>query len=323
MKPKTKQLGSIRPLAIGGLDWRIAVTRIDPEVAARMLASTHETQRKLKPRVVKQYVGDMLGDLFKLTPEPIIVSRAGYLIDGQHRLTAVVESGVTCEFLVVSNVHEATMPWINIGKSRTVLDVARIAGVEVGPKDLAVSTCLGTLDRMQIRAGLTRWEQLEQAGRYEVEIEFARALPSIKVDGRRVISAVPAALAWMGSPLPDASIYVAKQLAVGEWINCKDPIFHLWKYLSGSSYENDRKTELGRIVVMAKTIKVVRAIEEGAEMKHLKTSASAMHREWTGKGFRLVGRVCGRSNCKLPSGALGLCLVHRAFVETSKARSGR
>jgi hypothetical protein len=60
--------------------------------------------------------------------QTIAVAGDGTVLDGQHRLWAVIESGVTIVFLIVYNVRKEAMATIDQGKSRTFADVLKIKG---------------------------------------------------------------------------------------------------------------------------------------------------------------------------------------------------
>jgi hypothetical protein len=58
------------------------------------------------------------------------------LLDGQHRLLAIVESGVTIESMVVMGIEESVFPTLDTGRTRSYSDVLSIYG-EKNCKNLA------------------------------------------------------------------------------------------------------------------------------------------------------------------------------------------
>lgn len=58
-----------------------------------------------------------------LNGEPIILDKNGLLLDGQHRLLAVIESGVSIQALVVRGVEKSAFDSIDTGKARTASDI--------------------------------------------------------------------------------------------------------------------------------------------------------------------------------------------------------
>jgi len=76
------------------LDSRCGVYEVTPELAAELLANPEDRNRPMKTTVVAKYKRRLAQKLWRLTGEPILLSLRGGLLDGQHRLTACVESGV-------------------------------------------------------------------------------------------------------------------------------------------------------------------------------------------------------------------------------------
>lgn len=96
---------------------------ITPEVAGDMLANNYENNRRVNPRAVRALVNDMReGRYISQNGQTIIVTKSGKLIDGQHRLSAIRESGVALTFLVaiVDDDEERAFSTIDCGKPRTL-----------------------------------------------------------------------------------------------------------------------------------------------------------------------------------------------------------
>lgn len=101
------------------------VWRITPQVAADMLDMYNKTNRPLSNRVVAKLATSMSRGEWKWTGIPIILYRAPdgsqYVQDGQHRLWAIVESGVTLE-QVVCIVDELVYDVLGEQKGRSLRD---------------------------------------------------------------------------------------------------------------------------------------------------------------------------------------------------------
>lgn len=100
--------------------------QIDPEMAKQML-STMKANRKIKEYAVSRYAKDMSDGKWKLNPSPIVFFN-GELIDGQHRLRAVIKSGVTVSFIVCENQSDIG-DVIDSGVSRSAGDFLAINGI--------------------------------------------------------------------------------------------------------------------------------------------------------------------------------------------------
>ncbi len=109
-------------------------TRIEdvtPEMARDILArNTHN--RSIRARHVTSLVKDLKAGKWCMNGDTICIAEDGTLIDGQHRLTAVVISGVTASMMVVYNLpnDQDVFGTKGIGKSRHYADVLTIAGAK-------------------------------------------------------------------------------------------------------------------------------------------------------------------------------------------------
>ena len=74
---------------------------ITSEIAAQMLAK-NVGNRDVRPSVVKLYAQQMREGQWRETHQAIAVNASGNLIDGQHRLMAIVESGASIWFWVAT-----------------------------------------------------------------------------------------------------------------------------------------------------------------------------------------------------------------------------
>lgn len=75
------------------------VLDITPEIAARLLQKNPHN-RKITSGGVKKWAESMMAQRWKVA-QPILIDRNGNLLDGQHRLTAVIKTGMTIKMLVI------------------------------------------------------------------------------------------------------------------------------------------------------------------------------------------------------------------------------
>ena len=92
---------------------------ITPEIAAEMLGKNLPYNRPINDSTVDKYAADMkAGRWCEDTADAISISEKGYLLDGQHRLTAIVKSGQTMCLLVARDVKESAFEYMDNGKQR-------------------------------------------------------------------------------------------------------------------------------------------------------------------------------------------------------------
>ena len=109
---------------------RTEILTITPEMAKGFLAR-NSGNRKLRKRRVKQLAGAMKRGEWMVTHQGIAFSPEMDLLDGQHRLSAISESGVPVQMLVSWGVDPATFQRIDVGMPRSVSDALKRSPMEV------------------------------------------------------------------------------------------------------------------------------------------------------------------------------------------------
>lgn len=105
-----------------------SVELITPAIAKKMLDG-NLNNRKLRKFRVAQYADAMKRGMWDIQNDAITISKSGKLLNGQHRLTAIVEADQACQCLVLRGVDESTYSVIDSGLARTVNDSLHAAGL--------------------------------------------------------------------------------------------------------------------------------------------------------------------------------------------------
>lgn len=105
----------------------ITTEQITPQLAERYLAKAGKN-RPVSRHVVAAYANDMSEGLWKTTGQGIQFNNRGELIDGQHRLAAVIKSGKTVEMVVIRGLQPDAMTAIDIGRKRQASNILAIDG---------------------------------------------------------------------------------------------------------------------------------------------------------------------------------------------------
>lgn len=95
---------------------------ITPELASELL-NHNDANRPLRAGRVEFIAQAIKRGEWKVTHQPIAISPSGRVLDGQHRLWAIVESGIACEMLVATDVPENTFDCIDLGTKRSITDI--------------------------------------------------------------------------------------------------------------------------------------------------------------------------------------------------------
>lgn len=92
-------------------------------ITAQKYLDTNKNNRKIKPTIVDRYFNDMKKNRWKEgTGETIKIGTSGRLLDGQHRLTALVKSGKNFQFSIATDVEESVFDVLDTGSVRNAGD---------------------------------------------------------------------------------------------------------------------------------------------------------------------------------------------------------
>lgn len=105
---------------------------VTPEIARTWLA-TMARNRRPRRAVVARYAEDIRAGRWRRTHQGLAFNTEGCLIDGQHRLLAVIAAGSSVRMLVTWGVEEHAMDGIDVGAGRDGRDVAVIVGATDHP----------------------------------------------------------------------------------------------------------------------------------------------------------------------------------------------
>lgn len=103
------------------------VQEITPERARNMLRKNRKN-RRIRPRLVKELSAAIERGEWRFDGSPIRFDEEGYLLDGQHRLLAVVEAAQAVELLVVRGVPAQAQMVMDTGAKRSFADQLAIDG---------------------------------------------------------------------------------------------------------------------------------------------------------------------------------------------------
>jgi hypothetical protein len=96
--------------------------RITPEMAERLLETKHKN-RSITRSAVNRYKREMLCGMWdEEAPQPIGFDKRGRLVDGQHRMLALLEADMTLQFWCALGMSERTIFKIDGGKHRKLSD---------------------------------------------------------------------------------------------------------------------------------------------------------------------------------------------------------
>lgn len=151
---------------------------VTPALAAKWL-ERNTRNRPLRDSVVLRYAADMRDGKWKVTGDAIAFDTTGAVINGQHRLWAVLESGVTVKMLVVFDLDPDVVYVLDDHFKRRLTDIIHIArpGSMLQTKHTAVARAmmfnLTSVDKRGQMSRVSRQAQVEFMDRHMEAIEFA------------------------------------------------------------------------------------------------------------------------------------------------------
>lgn len=238
------------------------VEQITPARAAEMLVR-NVGNRPLRHSLVRRYAGDMSSGRWMFNGEPIIISSSGRVLDGQHRLQAVVKSQVSIMALVVYGVDDSAFSTIDTGKMRQGSDIVGILGAKQNRIVAAAIHLIVAYEKGSI--GSFGWPRInnqaiaaEYPKRPGLEASAKLARPAHRVVGS---AGIPAAMHWMffraNDSMADAFI---SALVSGAGLITGDPVLALRERLIA---ERSKKTRMKQGEVVALFIKAWNAYIAG------------------------------------------------------------
>ncbi len=114
----------------------VEIKNITP-AAAKKLLNKNTKNRSINKAQLEMIKRSMIDGKWRLTHQGVALYKNGDIADGQHRLTAIVETGIACKMPLFKNLDNDidTVLAIDCGKNRTVKDGAAISGSSITTAD--------------------------------------------------------------------------------------------------------------------------------------------------------------------------------------------
>lgn len=135
LSSKDESLSNVRGAKISS-----KVVTVTPDIAKKWLESMVENQRSPSERAILKYSRAMAQGNWK-TAAPLSFNQEGRLIDGQHRLLAVIKANRPIEFVVLQGLESDSIAAIDMGVVRTSAHLAKLQGLAVTAKHLSLLNC--------------------------------------------------------------------------------------------------------------------------------------------------------------------------------------
>lgn len=159
---------------------------ITPTMALNWLENANTNNRTVSDSYVKRLARDMTAGRWRLTHQGIAFDPHGVLLDGQHRLWAIVTANLPVEMHVFFNISPEALPVTDGVKPRSLADQLRLGQQHGQVTTRHTSTLKAMLGGMSGPLAMTPLEASDALGRHAVAVDFAiNALPR----GKRICNA--------------------------------------------------------------------------------------------------------------------------------------
>lgn len=235
----------------------VELVSLTPELASEwLLSNTHN--RNLRQRVILAYAADMAAGNWQWNGESIKFAEDGALLDGQHRLAAIVEAGVTIPMLVVRGLPSQTQDTVDGGAKRTFSDVLGLRGERSNSMLAAITRRVTTWEMGARKVGTkvkytpTTSQLLQTLEKYPDLRDIA-----VSVGGVARHCDIPGSILGLGWWLfgqlssEDAEFFFAR-LGDGQGLVKGDPIYELRRTAENSKNVKGERSETFLTAVMIK-----------------------------------------------------------------------
>ncbi len=210
--------------------------KLTPEDASKLLAYNIDN-RALRSGVVERLANCIRAGQWQLTHQGIAIAESGRILDGQHRLHAIVQAGKPVDIMVATGLDESAFRWIDCGIQRQASDRLHLFDAP-GINKRAVSIVNQYLQygvgnhRPTVVDIETCFHELADsvtyvASAFATRVQFVTSAP------------VGAALVCFHTHNPDDAILATEALLMGQGLNKGDPLLILRESLLNRRIRSD------------------------------------------------------------------------------------
>jgi hypothetical protein len=249
------------------------IVMVTPELAVSLLEA-NQNNRPLNHQHVDRIASEITGGRWKFNGDTIKLATNRDIVDGQHRLWAIIEAKQPVESVIIYDIDPDAFSTIDtLRKPRSGADILAIHGVT--HHRVVISTALQWLTRWQrkclenYRAPVNRVENSDVERAFKDNPGIRRAAErASKLRGLTSVGIIAFFYFILTNRNPDLAERMLHTLENPAGVSVNDPFFRLRAYLT----QNQHKDPLMTIALM---IKAANAAHEGREMRLLK---------WTNQG---------------------------------------
>lgn len=249
---------------------KTSIMQVTPQLAKFWL-SLNDRNRKINPKGVADYARQMTTGKWLLNGESIKRAHNGSLLDGQHRLMAVIEAGVAVEMLVIEDLEPEIQDTVDAGRKRTAADALSMDGVANASIVAAVGRRAWMWDQNNIRFVAASSPSISEVK--ETIEKYPHIHRSAEIGARTAMSYKPTRGAITGTAHhlfvqldQDLTAEFFAQLATGAKLDGDHPVLALRNRLL-NDFTNSKKIPFHQ--GLAFYIRAWNALREGRELSRI------------------------------------------------------
>lgn len=262
--------------------------QIDVEKAAELLKNMHPN-RKVSPALVDKYAREISANNWRINGESIVISNIGRVLDGQHRLRAVVESGIPIWTVLVTGVEEGAMNTFDTGRTRSAADIFGMTGHQNARHLAALLLLVWQYER--VKPGTWPHGSASMIELYGVLTKYPQASSSIDYCLQVAEVCSPSLVAFVhllgpvyGNDLEKTKRFIEK-LATGADLPLDSPALVLRNQLlqTGGHNRRNRRDPIPRLMQLAWIIRAYNREIAGGNLKHITVQRKGDFPQITGR----------------------------------------
>lgn len=241
---------------------------VTPEMAAEWLDRLCAKQRNMDNQTVAKYARAIRSGEWLLTHQAIAFDVRGFLIDGQHRLTAVVQTGATVDMIVArynTEFDTHTLP-VDEGISRKLPFLTGLSNDKV-----AVIQIMALLER-----GISSSAKLSGAEVSELYAQYESDVLAVTGTARPGFTAAVRGAVAFARPLDPTRIDAfVQKMRTGEMLERGSPELALDNWLARHQFLGGSE---GRRMRLFATFTAIEAVLRGVALSHIHTTSGGYDR---------------------------------------------
>lgn len=213
------------------------VATITPDMAEQYLAkNTHN--RNPKNSNLKKVVRALENGEWKLNGEAIKIAVDGTILDGQHRLLAIVSTGIPMTTLIIRGLANESQETMDGGSPRSASDVLKLRGEHNSIVLAAVAKKIATFNAYGLKAATTN-HHIVTTAEITSTVDCTPGIRELSMKAKKVASAsgltgsLAGLLMYVFEAIdPDDAEFFFDRLATGEMLGQGNPIYELRRTLA-------------------------------------------------------------------------------------------